>query len=244
MKILTISDRVESLLYNERIRTHFGDVDLVLSCGDLPLYYLEYIVTMLNVPLFFVFGNHGEGAEAHGPNAPAIEPAGCINLDGRVANHRGLLIAGLEGSPRYNQRTRFQHSESEISQRIRAMWPRLIYNRLRYGRCLDILITHAPPLGIHDQEDVCHRGFKGHRRFIERFAPRYLIHGHIHIYLPGQTTRTIYGRTEVINTFGYRVLEIDVPPAPLAPADAGEVNCDEPGYEEKKANGREDHASK
>jgi len=36
----------------------FGDVELVLSCGDLPYYYLEYIVSMLNVPLLYVHGNH------------------------------------------------------------------------------------------------------------------------------------------------------------------------------------------
>jgi uncharacterized protein len=220
VKILTISDKVENILYSERVAARFGDVDLVLSCGDLPLYYLEYIVTMLNAPLYFVFGNHGEGAEANGPNAPAIEPAGCVNVDGRVINHKGLLIAGLEGSLRYNNRGRFQHSEAEINERIARMWPRLMYNRLKHGRYLDILITHAPPCGIHDEEDLCHRGFKSHRRFIERFCPRYLIHGHVHVYRPDRATHTLYRQTEVINTYGYSVLEIDVPPAAPTPAAA------------------------
>lgn len=213
MKILTISDKVEPILYSERVAARFGDVDVVLSCGDLPPYYLEYIVTMLNTPLFFVFGNHAEGAEANGPNAPAVEPAGCINLDGRVVNYRGLLLAGLEGSMRYNNRSRFQHSEAEINARILRMVPRLLYNRLRHGRYLDILITHAPPCGIHDEPDQCHRGFKGHRRFIERFAPRYLVHGHVHIYSPNQPVHTVYRQTEVINTYGYHVLKLDAPPA-------------------------------
>ena len=31
---------------------------LILACGDLPYYYLEYIVGLLDVPLFYVHGNH------------------------------------------------------------------------------------------------------------------------------------------------------------------------------------------
>jgi len=216
VKILTISDKVEPILYSERVRDRFGDVDLVLSCGDLPLYYLEFLVTALNAPLYFVFGNHAEGAEANGRDAPAIEPAGCVNIDGRVVNHKGLLIAGLEGSMRYNNSSRFQHSEAEIGERVIRMWPRLAYNRLKHGRYLDILITHAPPCGIHDEEDICHRGFKAHRRFIERFRPRYLIHGHVHVYSPSRPTQTIYRQTEVINTYGYHILELTAPPAALA----------------------------
>jgi uncharacterized protein len=218
MKILTISDKVEPVLYSERIVDRFGDVDLVLSCGDLPLYYLEYIVTMLNVPLFFVFGNHGEGAEPGGRDQPVVMPGGCTDIDGRVVNYKGLLLAGLEGSMRYNQRSRFQHSEAEMAQRIAGMTPHLLWNRLTKGRYLDILITHAPPCGIHDAEDQCHRGFKSHRLFMDRFSPRYLIHGHIHLYLPSQAAESVYRATSVINTYGCRVLEIDIPARSVAPA--------------------------
>ena len=215
MRILTISDRVEAALYNERIAERFGNVELVISCGDLPLYYLEYIVTMLNVPLLYVFGNHAEGSQPATAGEKPLEPGGCINIDRHLVNYKGLLIGGLEGSMRYNRETRFQYTDQEMDRKIAGMLPALLWNRLRRGRYLDILVTHAPPCGIHDGEDLCHRGFRAYKRFIELFAPRYLIHGHSHVFMPNQPVRTIYRRTEVINTYGYRELEIEVPPRPL-----------------------------
>ncbi len=51
MKILAVSDIELGYIYQPRISERFSDVDLIISCGDLPHYYLEYIVSMLNVPL-------------------------------------------------------------------------------------------------------------------------------------------------------------------------------------------------
>ncbi len=58
MKILCVADEIDPLVHSIRIRERFGDVDLVLSAGDLPMEYLSYIVSALNKPLLFVFGNH------------------------------------------------------------------------------------------------------------------------------------------------------------------------------------------
>jgi hypothetical protein len=44
---------------------------------------------------------------------------------------------------------------------------------------------------------------------MDRFRPRYLIHGHIHIYSPNETTQSVYRDTKVINAYRYRTLEID-----------------------------------
>ena len=41
----------------------------------------------------------------------------------------------------------------------RALVPSPVLNKLRYGRFLDVLITHAPPRGVHDESDLCHAGF-------------------------------------------------------------------------------------
>jgi Icc-related predicted phosphoesterase len=82
-------------------------------------------------------------------------------------------------------------------------------NKLRYGRYLDILITHAPPEGIHDQTDRCHQGFRAFVTFMERYRPAYLIHGHVHLYKPNANSDTKYQDTRVLNTYGYRTLKID-----------------------------------
>jgi len=95
--------------------------------------------------------------------------------------------------------------------RVLRMTPLLFLNRLRYGRYLDVLLTHAPPLGIHNGPDYPHRGFLALLRFMQWFRPRYLIHGHIHLsYGFGHQTETQCGHTLVINTAGYRVLDLVV----------------------------------
>ena len=81
---------------------------------------------------------------------------------------------------RYNQGDH-QFTESEMFFRILRMVPHLCWNRIRYGRWLDILITHAPPRGIHDKEDTCHTGFKAFLWFMRCFKPAYLLHGHVHL---------------------------------------------------------------
>ena len=110
---------------------------------------------------------------------------------------------------RYNNRPYFQYSESEMVHKVWSLAPRLVLNRLFYGRYLDVLITHAPPKGIHDQADRCHQGFQAFLTLMDRFRPRYLIHGHVHVYNPLDVTETVYKNTTVINTYGHRVLQID-----------------------------------
>lgn len=110
---------------------------------------------------------------------------------------------------RYNNRPDFQYSEREMTRKAWSLAPRLVMNRLLYGRYLDILITHAPPKGIHDQADRCHQGFEAFLTLMDRFRPRYLVHGHVHIYSPLDLTETVYKNTTVINTYGYGLLEID-----------------------------------
>lgn len=209
-KILTVSDEVIDFIYSPAVKERFSEVNLVLSCGDLPFYYLEFIVDMLNVPLYYVFGNHDRRAE-HSSYGPAKTfPGGCTNVDERIANHKGLLIGGLEGSMKYSHEDRYQYTEFEMRLKALRMSPCLFLNRLRFGRYIDILITHAPPYKIHDGKDLCHRGFKTFRWFIERYRPKYLIHGHHHVYGLGKSTFTVYQGTQVVNAFGYRVLEVEV----------------------------------
>lgn len=210
MKILAVSDKVDELIYSPAIKRLFSDVDLVLGCGDLPGYYLEFIVTMLGGPLFYVIGNHANAIKQyHGPKHQWEYPGGCVNIDGRVVEHRGLLIAGLEGSMRYNSNEYFQYTEREMAWKVWGLAPRLMMNKLVHGRYLDILITHAPPRGIHDRADLCHTGFQAFVTLMDRFRPRYLIHGHVHVYSPAEVTDSTYKDTRVLNTYGYRTLEIE-----------------------------------
>ena len=210
MKILAVSDKVDELLYSPAIKHLFKDVDLVLGCGDLPFHYLEFLVTMLGKPLFYVVGNHAnEIRKRHEMRHLWQYPGGCENIDGRVVRHRKLLIAGLEGSMRYNNSPNFQYTDGQMTRKMWGLVPALIMNKILHGRYLDILVTHAPPLGIHDKADRCHTGFRAFVTLMDRFRPRYLVHGHVHVYSPKEPIETVYGDTTVLNAYGYRVFEID-----------------------------------
>jgi Icc-related predicted phosphoesterase len=206
MKILSLSDIVVNMIYSPQIRTRFADVDLVLGCGDLSYDYMEYVVSMLDVPTFFVRGNHSYALE-YGDGLPKSQPHGVIDLHRQVVNHRGLLLAGVEGSLRY-RRGPYQYTQEDMWLNVWTMTPALLYNKVRYGRYLDILVTHAPPWKIHDRLDLPHQGIKAFRWLIKTFRPAYHFHGHVHVYRPDEATETLWGKTRVINTYGYRVTEV------------------------------------
>lgn len=212
MRILAISDKVEPILYSPAILDRVGKVDAVISCGDLPFYYIEYIMTMLGRPTFYVFGNHGREVQYSsgkgGDWQQSTAPLGAVNLHKRTARTDGLLLAGLEGSMHYNE-SPGQYTEFEMWWNIIGLLPRLLWNRIRYGRWLDVLVTHSPPYGIHDKADLPHTGFKSFLTFMRWFKPRYLLHGHIHIYRHDEITRTQYGDTEVVNVYPWRILTIE-----------------------------------
>ncbi len=211
MKILALSDQVVDHIYSPQVRDLFGDVRLVVGCGDLPDYYLEYVVSMLNVPFLHVPGNHDLPPSSDRwdrPDRHAPAPRECGSLDGRVVHEQGLLLAGLGGSVRYRPGGEYQYTQAEMTGRVLALTPRLWLNRLRYGRAIDILVTHAPPRGIHDGTDPAHVGFAVFNRFIARFHPRYLLHGHSHVWRRDTVMTTRVGATTVLNVYPYRVIEI------------------------------------
>ncbi len=202
MRVLALGDVIVETLYSPAVREIARDVEMVISCGDLPSPYLEYIVTLLDKPLYYVMGNHGARGGAR------ERPEGCINLDGQTVNHNGVLLAGLEGSIRYNDAPRYQYTEREMRNKARRLALQLWVNRLRYGRYLDVLVTHSPPFGIHDGSDPAHRGFKSFLNFIDRYHPDYMLHGHVHLYDNRAPRQAVRGHTLIINVYGYKLLDL------------------------------------
>ena len=218
MKILCISDQIDPLIYTNSIKNRFADVDIILSAGDLPLDYLDFVVSSLNKPAFFVFGNHNlrEFAKYSGRDNSADTSAveemmsgpGAEHLGSKVRYEEGLIMAGLGGCMRYN-RDQNQYTEFQMKMEIFKMIPALIYNKIFRGRYLDILLTHASPRGIHDKEDKCHLGFMCFLWFMRVFRPKYLIHGHIHLYDLSEVRTTRYCDTTVINAYSHYVFNTD-----------------------------------
>jgi Icc-related predicted phosphoesterase len=197
MKVLTVSDHVEPILYDHFDAKRFSGVELILSCGDLPPEYLSFLVSALTAPLYYVSGNHDIRHESK-------PPEGCTDLHARLTRFRGINILGLEGSRWYSGGPH-QYSEAQMRRTVRKLRPRIWWQG-----GLDIVITHAPPRHIHDAEDRCHRGFKSFRWLINKYAPYYFIHGHIHGIFSNPSQRiTLVDKTKVINSYGHYLFEFE-----------------------------------
>jgi Icc-related predicted phosphoesterase len=207
MKILSLSDQIVSFIYSSQVRQRFGDVDLILGCGDLSYLYLEYVLTALDIPLFFVRGNHDKIVE-YSEWGQRTGPAGGVDLHRQVVNYRGLLLGGVGGSLRYRPGP-FQYSQGEMFRNVLSLAPGMFANRIRTGRFLDIFVSHAPPFGIHDDIDLTHTGVKAFRWLLQVFRPAYHFHGHVHVYRPDTVTETLFGSTRVINTYPYKETLLD-----------------------------------
>ncbi len=206
MKIFVVSDEVVERIYTLTPQGHFNDVEMVLGCGDLPYNYLEYLVSMLNVPLFYVPGNHDP---AYNPRFSSSWAEGGTNLDLMLVKARGLLIAGFGGCVRYRPDGVNQYTQTEAYFRALHLMPGLLLNRLRYGRALDILITHSPAFGIHDENTEAHRGLKAINWILHWARPRYHFHGHTHFFRRNlEPSVTQLGPTTIMNIFPYKVIEI------------------------------------
>jgi Icc-related predicted phosphoesterase len=214
--ILAVTDEIDPRIYSETLRERLGHVAFVVSCGDLPPSYLEFIADALNRPVYYVLGNHAEELTHRCAGKEPCKPRGAIDLGGKIVQDpvTGLILAGLPGGPRYGENEPAQYSEREMALMTCKMAPRLQWNRMRHGRALDLLVTHAPPRDVNDRSDPAHRGFVTLRGFLERWRPPYHLHGHIHLYDRSQPNRQRFEDTDVINVFPYQVLELDVEPAP------------------------------
>lgn len=197
MKVLAVSDYLEPLHCDLPHGAALAGVELILSCGDLPPDYLSSLTRAFAAPLYYVRGNHDLRLEA-------ALPGGCLDIHARIVPFGGVTILGLEGSHWYNGGPH-QYTEAEMRTIIRHLRP-----QLRRQKRVDIVVAHAAPRNIHDAEDPCHRGFQSFRRLIERYRPRYFLHGHIHGRFADPAERiSLIGGTRVVNCAGHYLFEID-----------------------------------
>ncbi|MBP5403110.1 MAG: metallophosphoesterase [Treponema sp.] len=231
MKILIVSDLIDPFIYNYTIKDTFKDIDCVLCAGDLPMDYIDFIVSTLNKPTYFIFGNHNlkEFKYFHS-YLPKDSQTVCTDSHTHGALYAGfkvitdrqlkwtlpgknretpLLIAGVSGSKDYNHGLN-QYSELAMKFKLIQMIPKLIMNKILYGRYLDIFLTHATPRHVHDHEDNCHQGFRCFNWFVKKFKPVYMVHGHIHLYDLVEPRISVYEKTVVVNAYGHYVIDLPV----------------------------------
>jgi uncharacterized protein len=210
VNVLVVADEVASSLQDRTLRDL--SPDLVLAAGDLPWDYLEWIVSTVDVPLVFVPGNHdpeiprvrgGRFGDYLEPGALCEPPGpqGAINADQDVVVAAGVRIAGLGGCVRYND------GPNQYTQRQYAARSRRLVRKARSAGPVDVLLTHAPPLGLGDAEDGPHVGIEALHGVLAKLEPTWHLHGHIHPYGQTMPDRTV-GSTTIRNVIPWKVLDI------------------------------------
>ena len=196
MKILVVSDIESKFIYDHFDPERFRDVKMIISCGDLSARYLSFLVTMIPCPLFYVPGNH-DTTYRHAP------PEGCDCIDDHIVTYTGVRILGLGGCRKYHPGPH-QYTEAQMRLRIAKLrW------KLRRLGGVDIVVTHAPPEGLGDADDIAHWGFAALRELIDKYQPKYLVHGHVHMSYGYNIPREIdYNGTKIINAYERYTIEI------------------------------------
>lgn len=197
MKILAIGDEESKYLWDFYEEGKLDGIDLIISCGDLDPRYLSFLVTFASAPLLYVHGNHDEKYET-------IPPEGCICIDDRIYVHEGVRILGLGGSMRYKDGA-YQYTERQMRRRARKLW----FQILRHGG-FDILVTHAPAYQLNDGRDLPHQGFRTFVELMEKYKPKFFLHGHVHMNYGLKHKRyDKYKETHVINVYERCVFDFE-----------------------------------
>ena len=198
MKILVVSDEESAYLWDHYRPGRLAGIDMILSAGDLKANYLSFLVTMANRPLLYVHGNHDGTYDR-------LPPEGCDCIDDKLVTVNGLRILGLGGCVMYN-RGPYQYTEQQMQRRIKKL-----AFKLYRSKGVDIVLTHAPVRGYGDEDNITHRGFEAFLPLLDKYKPKYLVHGHVHQRYAGPSFERIrrYGDTTIINASERFIIDTD-----------------------------------
>ncbi len=197
MKILAIADEESPYLWDYFEKSKLEGVDLIISCGDLDPRYLSFLTTFTSAPVLYVHGNHDGKYEE-------VPPEGCICIEDKIYVYKGIRILGLGGSMRYTGGSH-QYTERQMKQRVLRLGFQLFRRR-----GFDILVTHAPAYNLNDGRDLPHQGFRVFLTLLEKYRPKFFLHGHVHMSYGRRHKRyDKYQDTHVINAYERCMFEFE-----------------------------------
>ena len=197
MRILAVSDIESKYLYDYYTPGKLDNLDLIIACGDLSEEYLEFLVTLADVPLLYVHGNHDDHFKR--------EPEGCVCIDDKFYEYNGVRFVGLGGCYRYKE-GKYMYTERKMKLRVQKLWLKI---RRHHG--FDVLVTHAPAWHLNDFDNLTHRGCNCFNTLLDKFKPKLFFHGHVHTNYGARIPRKCeHNGTVVINATDHYILEIDI----------------------------------
>ena len=184
MRLLILADREPWLPVAALVASHRPDV--VVTLGDLEPEVLDPLGRYAGLPVLGVYGNHDDGRY--------LDASNTTNLHLRAATAGGVTFAGFEGCVRYTPGAALQYSQRQAARLARRL------------PAAEILISHAPPRGVHEEpDDRAHAGFDALRDYDLRVAPRYHLHGHTPA--PARRPERL-GATTVVHVVDHAVLDL------------------------------------
>ena len=207
IRLLAVSDAIDPALDHLVNREAIGRLDAILGCGDLEPAYLGFLGDAFGARVVYVRGNHDRGGHwsATEPHAPHPLSSGLlVQVD-------GVTLAPFEWPG--VRRDRAPRDDWRAWQDVMRTWRTVSVRRLLGQAAPVLVVSHAPPRGVGDQDvDPYHLGYPAYRWLLERLHPPLWLHGHV---TPASVTdwRASCGRTVVANVTGSVVIELVPPPA-------------------------------
>jgi len=185
-RILAVADTTET--WTDETIHAARSADVILALGDL--YSVDLKRLQVGTPMLGVYGNHCSRGY--------LEALGVCELstsDNPVAVSRlnnGVTILGVSGCVRYNRAADHQWTQEEYREALRGA-----------PRC-DWVVTHCPPRGVNDHDDLAHNGIDALRDYVDDHAPLHLFHGHTYPEVPV----TQVGDTKIHYVHGWAELDV------------------------------------
>jgi len=222
-KILALADKSSHYLEQRLAQAglHATSFDAIYACGDLESAYLDSITLYARGEVFYVNGNHDPAPPQQSSffvldnvrHQTMLSDWVGENLHAKVAVSGDYLLCGFSGA-RTEQERPYHYSERTMRGLVRR-----VARRIRFLRWWDrmrgrqpkpvIVLSHAPPQGIHDESGGFHEGFACFTRFIREVKPLLWLHGHVHLKAFNQTKKTRYEQTTIVNVYEFKVITLN-----------------------------------
>lgn len=185
MKILALADRkptidIPSIITQER-------VDLVISLGDFAREDLLSLATIDSTPKIGVYGNHDSGNY--------MPELGIWDMHLKIWQFQGVTFGGFQGCVRYKADPYAIMCTQEEANKLLETFPKV-----------DIFISHCPPRGVNDENELAHQGFSALRKYLDTYQPALFLHGHT--YPIEDSVVRQYHHTRIEYIWQHRILHI------------------------------------
>ncbi len=185
MKTLVIADKNPHINIADIVNQQA--VELVVTLGDLTIEDILSLENVTNIPKIGVYGNHDSGTY--------MPELGILNMHLKTWDYKGLRFGGFQGCVRYKDNPDAIMYTQEEANKMMQGFPKV-----------NIFLSHCPPRGINDEEELAHQGFDALRDYLDSTQPSVWLHGHT--YPTDETIIRQHGPTRIEYVTKYRILDL------------------------------------